>query len=73
MGTEDWIIKGTELTTNTKKAKIKNLEQKLGSQKYNIKNTKQNHKNYKIYIYMKFALKIGSYFLQSNSRFQTEN
>ena len=41
MGTEDWIIKGTELTTNTKKAKIKNLEVRL-------KNTiLKNHKNYK--------------------------
>ena len=33
------------------KAQIKNLEYMLHSQKYNIKNTKQNHKNYKKYIY----------------------
>ena len=32
------------------KAKIKNLEQRLDSQKYNMKKTKQSHKNYKIYI-----------------------
>ena len=46
MGTEDWILKGTKLITNTKK-QIKNLEQRLDSQKYNIKKTKRNHKNYK--------------------------
>ena len=40
------------------KAKIKNLEQRLDSQKYDIKKT--NHsQNYNIYIYMKFALKYG--------------
>ena len=42
MCTEDLILKGTELIANTKKAKIKNLEQMLDSEKYNIKNTKQN-------------------------------
>ena len=50
MGTEDWILKSTKLITNTKK-KIKNLDQRLDSQKYSIKKTKQNCKNYKIYIY----------------------
>ena len=50
MGTEDWILKGTKLMTNTKK-KIKNLEQRLDSQKYSTYKTKQNCKNYKIYIY----------------------
>ena len=49
------------------KAKIKNLEQTLEFQKYNVKEgekKKQGHKNYKIYIYMKFAFskKIGSFF-----------
>ena len=39
------------------KAKIKNLEQRLDSQKYNIK------KNHKTYLKnMKYALKIGSFF-----------
>ena len=38
MGTEDWIFKGTKLITNTKETpKIKNLEQRLDSQKYNMK------------------------------------
>ena len=41
MGTEDQILKGTKLITNTKK-QIKNLKQSLDAQKYNIKNTKQN-------------------------------
>ena len=58
MGTKDWVLKGTKLITNTK-AKIKNLEQRLDSQKYNIKE-KKSHKNYEIYIL--FALKIGSFF-----------
>ena len=62
MNTEDWILKSTKLITNTKKqAKIRNLEQRLDSKKYNINKTKQN-KNYKIYIYMQFALKIGFFF-----------
>ena len=39
------------------KAKIKNLEYRLDFQKYNIKEKKKSHKNYKKYIYMKFALK----------------
>ena len=44
------------------KAKIKNLEYRLDSQKYNIKNTKKiNHKNYKIYMY-EICFKIGSFF-----------
>ena len=52
MGNEDWILKRTKLIRNTKKAKIKNLEYRLDAQKYNIKKTKQNHKNYNIYIYI---------------------
>ena len=39
MGTEDQIHKGD---SKYQKAKIKKLEQRLDSQKYNIKNTKQN-------------------------------
>ena len=46
MGTEDWILKGIKLITNTKKQRLKNLEQRLDSQNYNIKKPKQNHKNY---------------------------
>ena len=47
MGTEDWILKGTKLITNTKKQRLK--IQNLDSQKYNIKQTKQNHNSYKKY------------------------
>ena len=63
MGTEDWILKGTELITNTKKQRLK-----IQSGGYTLKNTilKKIAKIIKkIYIYMKFALKIGS-FLQGN-------
>ena len=42
MDTEDQILKGTKLITKYQKAKIKNLEQRFDSQKYNIKSTKQN-------------------------------
>ena len=43
MGTKDWIFKGTKLIKKYQKSKIKNLKQRLESQKYNIKNkTKQN-------------------------------
>ena len=44
MGTEDWVFEGTKLITNTKKAKIKNLEQLLDFQKYNIKEKKKKKK-----------------------------
>ena len=40
MDTEDQILKGTKLITNIKKQRLKT--QKLDSQKYNIKNMKQN-------------------------------
>ena len=61
MGNEDWILKGTKLIRNTKKAKIKNLEQRLDSQKYNIKQNKTKlQKLFKKY--MKFALKNRVFF-----------
>ena len=51
------------------KAKIKNLEQSLEFQKYNIKEKKKRRKEnnkvikiIKIYIYMKFALKTRVFF-----------
>ena len=50
MDTEDFILKGTKLITNTKKQRLKIQSQRLDSQKYNIK---KNHKDYK-YMYMKF-------------------
>ena len=40
MGTEDCILTCKKLRANTKKVKIKNLEQRLDSQKYNIKKKK---------------------------------
>ena len=47
MGTEDWVLKGTKLITNTKKQKIKNLEQSLECQKYNVKEKKKKKKEKK--------------------------
>ena len=60
MGTEDWVLKGTKLITNTKKQKLK-----VWSRVWNFKNTmlkkrrkkKQGHKNYKTYIYQVCFLK----------------
>ena len=53
MGTEDWILKGTKLITNTKKGRLK-----IQSRGYTLKNTilkkkknKIKSQNYKIYIY----------------------
>ena len=61
MGTEDWVLKGTKLITNTKKQRLK-----IQSRGWILKNTilKKKNKVTKIikYIYMKFALKIGSFF-----------
>ena len=57
MGTEDQILKGRELITNTKKQRLK--IQRLESPKYNIKKKKQNCKSYKKN--MKFPLKIGPF------------
>ena len=39
MGTEDWVLKGTKLITNTKKQRLK--IQRLDFQKYNIKEKKK--------------------------------
>ena len=70
MSNEDWVLKGTKLITNTKKPRLK-----IESTGWILKNTilkkrkKQSHKNYKKYIYLKFALKYRVFFfLQSNSR-----
>ena len=61
MDTEDWILKGTKLITNTKKQRLK-----IQSRGQTLKNTKLKKKITKIIkiykIYMKFALKIGSFF-----------
>ena len=72
MGTEDWVLKGTKLITNTKKQRLK-----IYSRGWIFKNTilkkrkeKKSHKNYKQKIYMKFALKTGVsfFFFLNNSR-----
>ena len=48
MDSKNQILKGRKNIDNKyQKAKIKNLEQKLDSQKYNIKSTKENHENFK--------------------------
>ena len=66
MGTEDWVLKGKKLRTNTKKQRFKNLEQRLNFQKYNIKEMKEKKttKSQKLLkkIYRKFALKNRVFF-----------
>ena len=42
MGTEDWIIKGTKLRTNTKKQRLK-IQSRGQTQKYNIKEKKSQN------------------------------
>ena len=73
MGTEDWILKGTKLITNTQKQRLKTW-----SRGWIFKNTilKKRKKVTKIiiYIYMKFALKIGSlFFCQVLVGYKNEN
>ena len=56
MGTEDWILKGTELITNTKKQRLK-----IQSRRQTLKNTILNKQKIAKVIknkYLKFALKI---------------
>ena len=51
MGTEDWILKGTKLIRNTRKQRLK-ISSRGWIFKYNIKEKKKSHKNYKyVYIY----------------------
>ena len=81
MGTEDWVLKGTKLITNTKKQRLK-----IKSRGWIFKNTMlkkrrkkkkktQSHKNYKnyIYIYMKFALKNRVFFWKVIVGYKSEN
>ena len=58
MDTEDWILKGTKLITNTKKQRLKIQSRCQTLKKYNIKKKSQRLQK----LYMKFALKIGSFF-----------
>ena len=60
MGIEDWVPKGTKLITNTKKQRLK-----VQSRGQTLKNTilkKQNKITKVVKEYMKFALKIRSFF-----------
>ena len=47
MGTENLVLQGKKLIINTKKAQIKNLEQSLEFQKYNIKEKKKKKRERK--------------------------
>ena len=81
MGTEDWVLKGTKLISNTKKQRLKILtggeipkntvlkkkERKQKTEKNKtIKPIKKQRKNSVMeiikYVYMKFAIKITSFF-----------
>ena len=66
MDTEDQIIKGAKLITNTKKQRLK-----IQSRGQTLKNTVLKKKVTKIikYIYMKFALEIESFYFQDNGKF----
>ena len=89
MDTEDWVLKGLMLMTNTKKQRLKILsrgsipkntilkknEKKSKKEKNKKRQTNQpTNKVTKIikYVYMKFVLKIGSFFLQGNG-YRNEN
>ena len=72
MGTEDQILKGTKLVTNTKKQILK-----IQSRGQTLKNTvlKIQNKITKIIknIYMKFALKQGLFFCKVIVDYKNEN
>ena len=68
MGTEDWILKGVKLITNTKKQRLK-----IQSRGYTLKNiilTKQNHKSYKKY---EICFKNRGFFCKVIVGFKNEN
>ena len=68
MGTENWILKGTKLITNTKKQRLK-----IQSGGQTLKNTiLKKQKSQKLYKKTKFALKIG-YFSCTVIGFKNEN
>ena len=73
MGTEDWVLKGTKLITNTKEQRLK-----IQSRGWILKNTivkkKQSHKNYYIYIYEVCFKKQGlSFFWKVIVGYKNEN
>ena len=73
MGTEDWVLKGTKLITNTKKQRLK-----IYSRGWIFKNTilKKRKKSQKLlkYIYIWSLLKkIGSIFCKGIVCYKNEN
>ena len=70
MGNEDWILKGTELITNTKKQRLK-IQSRGQTLKNTILKIPKSQKLKKIY--MKFALKIGSFFGKVILGYKNEN
>ena len=81
MGTEDWVLKGTKLITNTKKQrlKIQSKGQILKNKILKKKKAKQNKQTKKKVTeiiknrYTKFALKIGSFFCKVIVGYKNEN
>ena len=71
MGTEDWVLKGTKLITNTKKQRLK-----IYSTGWILKNTilkKKTKSQNLLYIYMKFALKNRVFFWKVIVGYKSEN
>ena len=66
MGTEDWILKDTKLITNIKKQRLK--IQRLDSQKYNIKKSKQNKITKVIKNVYEVCFQNRVFFLQGNKQ-----
>ena len=64
MGTEDLVLKGKKLITKIKKQQLKIYGRGQTLKNTILKKSKitQNIKTIYIYIYMKFSLKIGSFF-----------
>ena len=62
MGTEDWVLKGTKLITNTKKQRLKFqsrgwiFKNKILKKRRRRRKKTKSQKLLKKYIYMKFAL-----------------
>ena len=64
MGTEDWVLKGTKLITNTKKQRLKFQTRGFIFKNTILKKRKRKKKSPKLLkkIYMKFALKNSFFF-----------
>ena len=64
MGSEDWVLKRTKLITNTKKQILQVYSKGQSLPNTVLKKKKKKRKTQKMIknIYVKFALKIGSFF-----------